>query len=223
MLVDWKQIDTVLLDMDGTILDLHFDNFFWLEYLPKLYAEKQGIPLEESKRFLKSSYDQVRGQLVWYCLDHWSKKLAIDIPEVKKSLGHMVKFRPQALAFLQAIHDMHKQVILVTNAHPKSLEIKLLNAQFHDYFDALHSSHQFGVPKEFQAYWYCLNDKFNFEPARTLFIDDSISILRAAKRFGLGHVFGIKQPDSTQPPLQSDEFTLLESFDELLPELVDAG
>ena len=27
----WRDIDTVLLDMDGTLLDLHYDNHFWLE------------------------------------------------------------------------------------------------------------------------------------------------------------------------------------------------
>ena len=39
-MIDWNAINTVLLDMDGTILDLHFDNYFWKEYVPQKYAEK---------------------------------------------------------------------------------------------------------------------------------------------------------------------------------------
>ena len=39
----WSDIDTVLLDMDGTLLDLHFDNHFWLEHLPQRYAELHGV------------------------------------------------------------------------------------------------------------------------------------------------------------------------------------
>ena len=27
--IDWTQLDTILLDMDGTLLDLEFDNHFW--------------------------------------------------------------------------------------------------------------------------------------------------------------------------------------------------
>ncbi|HBT55971.1 MAG TPA: haloacid dehalogenase, partial [Pseudomonas sp.] len=33
-MLNWNAIDTVLLDMDGTLLDLHFDNHFWLEHMP---------------------------------------------------------------------------------------------------------------------------------------------------------------------------------------------
>ena len=43
--LDWDSIDTVLLDMDGTLLDLHFDNHFWLEFVPHKYAELKGIAL----------------------------------------------------------------------------------------------------------------------------------------------------------------------------------
>ncbi|MCP4043692.1 MAG: haloacid dehalogenase, partial [Gammaproteobacteria bacterium] len=32
--INWNSIHTVLLDMDGTLLDLHFDNQFWLEHVP---------------------------------------------------------------------------------------------------------------------------------------------------------------------------------------------
>ena len=33
-IIDWTRIDTILLDMDGTLLDLGFDNFFWREHVP---------------------------------------------------------------------------------------------------------------------------------------------------------------------------------------------
>ena len=43
---DWENIETVLLDMDGTLLDLHFDNHFWLQHVPVCYAEKHGLSHE---------------------------------------------------------------------------------------------------------------------------------------------------------------------------------
>ncbi|NLD01354.1 MAG: haloacid dehalogenase, partial [Gammaproteobacteria bacterium] len=48
----WAHIDTVLLDMDGTLLDLHFDNFFWLKYLPQCYAEKNNLSLAQADAYL---------------------------------------------------------------------------------------------------------------------------------------------------------------------------
>jgi len=51
-MLNWSEISTVLLDMDGTILDLHFDTHFWLEHLPMRYSEKTGISLEQAKEKL---------------------------------------------------------------------------------------------------------------------------------------------------------------------------
>lgn len=39
---NWKTIDTVLLDMDGTLLDLHFDNHFWLSLVPQEFKQATG-------------------------------------------------------------------------------------------------------------------------------------------------------------------------------------
>src|SRR5699024_6401143 len=41
--IDWDRIDTVWLDLDGTVLDLHFDVRFWHEHLPARYAQTHGI------------------------------------------------------------------------------------------------------------------------------------------------------------------------------------
>ncbi len=50
---DWETVDTVLLDMDGTLLDKHFDDFFWEHYVPEIYAENNDLtPLEARKELL---------------------------------------------------------------------------------------------------------------------------------------------------------------------------
>ena len=208
----WDDIDTVLLDMDGTILDLAFDNYFWLEYMPKIYGEKNNLSLEECKKLLSESYGQYQGTLEWYCLDFWSKKLDIDIPALKLTLKEKVKFRPGAIEFLESLESMKKAVYLVTNAHPKTLEIKLLNVKFHRYFNALTSSHDFGYPKEEQAYWHALQDKIPFDPERTLFVDDSVKILKSAQEYGIKHIFGIAKPDSTRPEVDSSPFPAIYDF-----------
>ncbi|TQV85495.1 GMP/IMP nucleotidase [Aliikangiella coralliicola] len=214
--INWSEIDTVLLDMDGTILDLGFDNYFWLELLPKVYAEKNQLTLEQSKTFLAESYGAIEGKLQWYCLDFWSERLQLDIPELKKSVKERVAFRPGAVEFLQFLVDEEKSVYLVTNAHPKSLEIKLLNASFHQYFCDLHSSHEFGYPKEEQEYWRMLKDKYQFNPQRALFVDDNVRILKSARQFGIKHLLGIKQPDLSQGEIDCSPFQSIGDFTKII-------
>ena len=128
-MINWSDIDAVFLDMDGTLLDLHFDNFFWLEYLPKAYAEKQGKTLEEVTPYLLMLMKKAEGTLDWYCLDYWTRLLEIDIVSLKREIDHLIEMRPQASQFLESLHASDKQVYLITNAHHDALELKLEKAQ----------------------------------------------------------------------------------------------
>ena len=56
-----------------------------------------------------------------------------------------------------------------------------------------------------------------FDRTRALFIDDSESVLRAARNYGIGHLLTIAQPDSRQPPRDGLEFVAIGHFRELLP------
>ena len=85
-MLDWDNIDTVLLDMDGTLLDLHFDNYFWTQHLPRAYARKHRLTEGESQRRLAERFLADHGTLNWYSLDHWSEQLQLDIPALKESI-----------------------------------------------------------------------------------------------------------------------------------------
>jgi len=212
----WDQIDTVLLDMDGTLLDLHFDNYFWSEYLPIQYSNKHSIRLSESKKLLARFSDEVRGMLDWYCLDYWQEKLTLDIVALKSKVDHKIVFRPNVISFLKYLRKINKQIILATNAHPKALELKLLRADFSEYFSALSSSHDFGYPKEEKKYWEMLTHRYQINPGRSLFIDDSIPILNAANDFGIGHVLGIARPDSQKEEVNCSPYTSIRNFCQLI-------
>ncbi|MEG2436425.1 MAG: hypothetical protein RSB47_08860, partial [Ruthenibacterium sp.] len=53
---NWQEIETVLLDMDGTLLDLEFDSYFWLNLVPQTLSERRGITLDEVKAELASRH-----------------------------------------------------------------------------------------------------------------------------------------------------------------------
>lgn len=215
----WSEIDTVLLDMDGTLLDLHFDNHFWIEHLPKKIAERSGKPLGECKKAMMAQCQQVFGKIQWYCLDYWAEQLNMDIMAAKREVKHLISMREDTLPFLNALHDSGRRVVLVTNAHPDSLSLKVEHTQLDNHIDTLISTHEFGVTKESQNLWQQLQAKLQFEPARTLFVDDSLPILEAAQTFGIGHLLAVSNPDSKQPARLIDGFPAVEDYRTMVNEI----
>ncbi len=216
-MLDWQQIDTLFLDMDGTLLDLHFDNHFWLEHLPRHYAASQGCSVAEARERLQVMTDSQAGTLNWYCLDYWSAELHLDIPTLKTEIEHLIRFRPRVEDFLRQLKQTSHRVVLTTNAHPKSLAIKLRNAPLAGYLDRIVSAHELGFAKEQWEFWQALRTLEPFDPDRAALIDDSLAVLDTARRFGIRHLLAIVQPDSSQPPRPTGNFTALDCFSRLLP------
>ena len=212
----WRDIDTVLLDMDGTLLDLHYDNHFWMEHLPQRYAELHDISRAMADLELTPLFERNAGQLKWYCLDFWSRELKIPVRELKLETAHLIALRPDADTFLAAIKQAGKRVIMITNAHRDSLSLKLERIELAPYFERLISSHAYGFPKESPAFWDALQADIGFDPSRSLFIDDTLPILRSARDFGVAHLLAVKQPDSKKGPKDTEEFTALGDYRELL-------
>jgi HAD superfamily hydrolase (TIGR01509 family) len=215
----WKDIHTVLLDMDGTLLDLHFDNHFWLEHLPKKLAEKHNISLQTAKDMMAVECEQVMGTLSWYCLDFWADKLDIDILEAKREIEHLISIREDSLPFIDALKSSGREVILVTNAHPDSLSLKVEHTQLDNHIDQLISTHEFAVTKESQVLWQRLQAKLGFNPQHTLFVDDSLGILKAAQEFGIKHLLAVSNPDSKLPAKDISDFPSIQDYRYLLDDI----
>lgn len=216
-MIDWQTIDTVLLDMDGTLLDLHFDNYFWLTHLPDRYAEAHQMDRDKAEQILRQHIQQYEGTLRWYCLDHWSELVDMDITLLKEEVKHKIQARPYAEEFLRRLKQLNKKLILATNAHPKSVRLKLDITNIDQWLDIVISSHDFGSPKEEQHFWQQLQEREAFDPERTLFIDDTVRVLRSAQQFGIAHLVCINKPDSQKPSKPSNEFLDIDHFDQILP------
>ena len=213
----WNEIETVLLDMDGTLLDLNFDTHFWQEYVPKRYAFTRGLDINTAKNILNPCFKRHEGTLNWYCLDFWSQELGLDIAEMKKDIAHLIAIKDDAIEFLDTLRKTGKHAVLVTNAHPDSLALKLEHTRLDNHLDQIISAHELGLPKENSLFWRQLQQAEPFVPHKTLLIDDSLPVLRSAKNFGIRHLLAACHPDSQKEPHSTDEFASFHQFTEITP------
>lgn len=215
--MDWKKVTTVFIDMDGTLLDLYFDNYFWHEHVPFHYSQKHKIDLDRSKQQLQARYQSKAGTLDWYCTDFWAKELKLDIFLLKQEVSHRIRIFPKVKLFLEKLIQINKRIILITNAHRDVITIKMNTVQLESYFNKIVSSHDYGYIKEELVFWEKLMEMEPYNPANTLFIDDNLTVLAAAEAYGIQHLITIKQPDSSKPEQDTLHYHAISDFSQIMP------
>lgn len=214
--LDWDQIDDVLLDMDGTLLDRHFDNYFFEEALPRRYATLNGVSFEVAREQLMSMYRSVEGELAWTDLHYWTDRVGIDVVAMHRELDHLIGFLPDAVPFLEAVRRRGKRITVVTNAHATGVGVKCDKTGLHQYVDRIVDAFQVGYLKMRAEYWPQCQRLVGFDPSRSLYIDDDEGCLTAAHGFGVAHVFHRAKSSSQLPPEPSQTFRSLEHFHPLM-------
>jgi putative hydrolase of the HAD superfamily len=212
----WDKVTWVLLDMDGTLLDKHFDDYFWETLVPQEYSRRQGLPLAQAREEVFALYQREEGTLNWTDIDFWSQVLDLDIPALKESIRHLIEVHPDAREFLRYVRRLGKKVVLVTNAHCKTLDLKMHHTGLLRHFDEVISSFDLGRPKEDLEFWKILAERLGFDPNRTMLVDDNADVLAAARDYGIQHLFFKAKSSSQEEAEAHPEFVSIESFRELM-------
>jgi len=218
MLIDWTEIDNVLLDMDGTLLDRHFDDHFWLEHVPARYSVDHDIPIDEAKKLLCALFRSQEKTLNWTDLDYWSDKLGLDIPLLKLEVEHLIAVHPFVVEFLLFLQRERKGIYLVTNAHSKTLNLKMGKTRLGPFFTGIVSAHDLGLPKEDEGFWARLKEVVPFEPERTLLGEDSETNLATAAAYGIRYLVYMSRFSSSVVPTVSKRFLSITYFSQLIPD-----
>ena len=216
-MIEWGKIETVLLDMDGTLLDKHFDDYCWEHFVPEIYATKNGLSEREARKKLLDTYRAKEGTLDWTDLDYWSEQLDLDIPALKIKIDHLIQVHPYVIDFLEFLKESRKPTFLVTNAHSKTLDIKMAKTSLSGYFTGIVCAAEIGMAKEDPAFWEGLKQKIDFDPKTTMLADDTEKVLLSAREYGIKHLIFVARPSSQSPIKVSEAFQSIVYFNELLP------
>ncbi len=216
--IKWDHIDTVMLDMDGTLLDKHFDDYFWEEHVPEVYAQKNNLNFFDAYDELMGKYKSREGTLEWTDIHFWSQKLDLDIALMKEKMNHLIQVHPYVINFLKFCREKGKKIYLVTNAHSKTLEIKMAKTELESYFDMIICSEEIGAAKESRLFWERLQEKMGFTKNRCMLVDDNENVLNSARQYGIENLIYVAKSSSTKPVRFSAEYPSIIFFKELIEE-----
>jgi putative hydrolase of the HAD superfamily len=213
---DWSAIDTVCLDLDGTLLDQAYDNHIWRDLVPQRFAVANAMEMHAAYAEIARRFSERSGTLDWYCIEYWSRNLGIDIGALHREVRSHVAWLPGAREFLARTRAAGKRLLLLTNSHPIALAVKHDQTGVLDYLDAAVTSHDFGYPKEHAQFWRAAVARFGFDPARALFADDNSKMLEAARSAGVRWVYGVRHWDTRGSRREHPDHPAVDAVSELL-------
>lgn len=185
-----KDLKIISFDVDGTLVDLEYNDLVWFKEIPELVAQKKKIGFEESLKLVQEEYSKLgEHNLKWYDIKHWISyfDLKVSYIEILKKYESQVKIFPDVIPVLEEFKKGF--VFIVITAMPREFlipKLKKLKKYFKFTFSALSD---FKELKNSEIYLkICQTLKAN--PAQVLHIGDHWEFdYLAARKAGMKALF----------------------------------
>ncbi len=162
-------------DLDETLVKRHLIDKFWFEEVPKLYAERYGLELEEAVNRVRESYDELGPKDVrWYKPSFWFEKFGLETdPDVLvESLEGEVEYFDDVWSVLDSLSDDYR-LIIITNAARIFTKVQLSGVQ--NYFSKVFScTSDFGKVKSEGSVYERVCDSLHVDPSELVHIGDDM-------------------------------------------------
>ncbi len=188
-----SRISVVSFDLDGTLVTREYVDYFWLDLVPRLYAEKYGVELEEAKRKVFASYEEIGSRDTrWYMPSYWFRRFGIEehLEMALREAAERIKPYEDALETVEKLSGKYTLVIS-TSAARDFVNLVLERVPFYRYsFKSIFSSSSdFGLAGKPPAFFRKILELLNIDSSEMLHIgDDEENDLKNALEAGINAV-----------------------------------
>ncbi|MEM4577090.1 MAG: HAD family hydrolase [Candidatus Nezhaarchaeales archaeon] len=209
------EVKVISLDVAGTLVSDSFIDYFWLELIPQLFAERHGVTLEESKRFVYSSYDKIgRNDLRWYLPSFWFKSfdLNLSVSEALNSIRDKVEVYSdvrKALVKLSSKRDL----VISSNLSKDFIDVALEAIGFRNFKAIFSCVTDLGLIGKTPEFYTFILKRLGVPPRAVLHVgDDPIKDYENPIRVGMKAIL-IKRSGNATYPYVRDLMELLNILD----------
>ena len=142
-------IKAISFDLDGTLADTTFDYLIWDEEIPRMYAEKHKLTLEQAKEKVYADYYKalyIEKEERWKDIAYWMERLKLgDWTELLERMEKEIKVYPDVMPALKAFQNKYL-LIVVSGADKKFLDLKMKATGLKQFF-----KHAYSAPSNFRT------------------------------------------------------------------------
>jgi putative hydrolase of the HAD superfamily len=171
-------IKVISFDLDDTLLDKSsFDDVFWYEEVPRLYAEKYQVTLAKARRDVRAAYAaKDPSDPDWYRPSYWFRhfRLEQDPDDALHRLAKGIRIFPDVIPTLRALKQDGYRLAVLTHTCEEFLRLKLHAIHIDDlYFSHVFSTIDgFNTTKKDPAVYRAMLDRLAIRRSELIHIGD---------------------------------------------------